>query len=176
MSAASPGASVHASAVKVGDRAVLIRGPSGAGKSRLAFDLIVCGRSGQVPPAVLVGDDRVHLATVGGQLLVSPAPALAGLIEVRGLGIRRCDYVEQAVVGLIVDLAATDAARLPNSETLKTAISGVIIPRLPVGRDHSPLPIVIAALTTTESSPSVNLSADCVKGISNHIRPTIAPE
>ena len=42
-------ASVHASAVLVGDRAVLIRGPSGAGKSRLAFDLILAGRSGQIP-------------------------------------------------------------------------------------------------------------------------------
>ena len=50
----SEGASVHASAVKVGDRAVLIRGPSGSGKSRLAFDLILAGRSGLLPPAVLV--------------------------------------------------------------------------------------------------------------------------
>jgi serine kinase of HPr protein (carbohydrate metabolism regulator) len=172
----APGASVHASAVKVGDRAILIRGPSGAGKSRLAFDLIVCGRSGQVPPAVLVGDDRVHLATVSGQLSVSPAPSLVGLIEVRGLGIRRCDYVEQAIVGLIVDLAATDAARLPNSEALQTTISGVIVPRIPVASGHSPLPIVIAALTTTKSSPSVNLSANCVKEISNHIWPTIGLE
>ena len=55
------GASVHASAVLVENRAVLIRGPSGSGKSRLAFDLILAGRSGQIPPAVLVGDDRVHL-------------------------------------------------------------------------------------------------------------------
>jgi HPr kinase/phosphorylase len=172
----APGASVHASAVKVGERAVLIRGPSGAGKSRLAFDLIVCGRSGQVPPSTLVGDDRVRLATVDGQLLVYSAPVLAGLIEVRGLGIRRCDYVEQAVVGLIVDLAATDAARMPSPEALQTCISGVIIPRLPISSDYSPLPIVIAALTTTESSTSVNLSVDCVKGISNHITPTIAPE
>ena len=43
------GASIHASAVLVGNRAVLIRGPSGAGKSRLAFDLILAGRSGQLP-------------------------------------------------------------------------------------------------------------------------------
>ena len=176
MTATAPGASVHASAVNVGDRAVLIRGPSGAGKSRLAFDLILCGRSGQIPPAILVGDDRVYLATVGGQLLVSPAPALAGLIEVRGLGIRRCDYVEQAVVGLIVDLAATDTARLPDSDTLRTCVFGVEIPRIPVASDYSPLPIVIAALTTTESSPSVNHSGNCVKGFSNHIKPTIAPE
>ena len=79
------GASVHASAVLVGDRAVLIRGPSGAGKSRLAFDLILAGRAGQLPPAVLVGDDRVNLDTVAGQLWVRPARELTGLIEIRGL-------------------------------------------------------------------------------------------
>ena len=62
-------ASIHASAVLVGTRAVLIRGPSGAGKSRLAFDLILAGRSGQIPSAVLVGDDRVHLWASGGQLM-----------------------------------------------------------------------------------------------------------
>jgi HPr kinase/phosphorylase len=170
------GASVHASAVLVGDRAVLIRGPSGAGKSRLAFDLILCGRSGQLPKAILVGDDRVHLATVGGQLLVRPAAVLAGLIEIYGLGIRRCDHAEQAIVGLIVDLAATDAARLPDPEALHTRIEGVILPRIPVAINLSPLQIVIAALTTTQSSFSVNVSDDCVKEISNHIRDTIATE
>ena len=64
--AAQPAPSVHASAVLVGTRAVLIRGPSGAGKSRLAFDLILAGRAGQIPPAVLVGDDRVHLGPARG--------------------------------------------------------------------------------------------------------------
>lgn len=87
------GPSVHASAVKVGNLAVLIRGPSGSGKSRLAFDLIMTGRSGVVETAVLVGDDRVHLATVGNEIEVRPARMLAGLIEIRGLGIRRCDFV-----------------------------------------------------------------------------------
>jgi HPr kinase/phosphorylase len=170
------GASVHASAVLVGARAVLIRGPSGSGKSRLAFDLILCGRSGQVAPAILVGDDRVHLATVGGQLVVRPAPALAGLIEIHGLGIRRCDHVEQAVIGLIVDLAAPDAARLPASDAFRTQINGVILPRVPIQANLSPLQIVIAALTTTEGSSFVNVSDDCVKGISNHISPTLATE
>jgi HPr kinase/phosphorylase len=170
------GASVHASAVLVGARAVLIRGPSGSGKSRLAFDLILCGRSGQVAPAILVGDDRVHLATVGGQLVVRPAPALAGLIEIHGLGIRRCDHVEQAVIGLIVDLAAPDAARLPTPDAFCTQINGVILPRIPIQVNLSPLQIVIAALTTTEGSSFVNVSDDCVKGISNHISPTLATE
>jgi len=145
------GASVHASAVKVGNLAVLIRGPSGSGKSRLAFDLIMAGRAGVVERAVLVGDDRVHLATVGDEIEVRPAPVLAGLIEIRGLGIRRCDFAEHATVGLVVDLDAADAERLPPPESLKTSIFGVEIPRIPVSRDHSPLPLVVAALTTTKS-------------------------
>src|SRR5437763_13058082 len=100
------GASAHASAVRVGTRAILIRGASGTGKSRLAFDLILAGRSGQIAPAVLVGDDRVYLEARGGQLMVRPAGELAGKIEIRGLGIRGCEFTEQAVVGLVVDLLA----------------------------------------------------------------------
>jgi HPr kinase/phosphorylase len=169
-------ASVHASAVKVENRAVLIRGPSGAGKSRLAFDLILAGRSGQIPQAVLVGDDRVHLDTADGKIVVRPVRELAGLMEVRGLGICRCDFVEQAIVGLVVDLSATDAERLPPPEALLTHISGVKIPRIPVGAGFSALPLVIAALTMTAISSSAQPSADCSKGIGNHISPTIATE
>ena len=170
------GASVHASAVRVGNRAVLIRGPSGSGKSHLAFELILSGRSGQIAQAVLVGDDRVYLDTDAGQLRVRPAAELAGLIEIRGLGIRRCAFAEDAIVGLVVDLAAPDAERLPPPEVLTTLISGVSIPRIPVGVGYEPLPLVVAALTTTGSSSSINPSADCLKGIGNHISPTIATE
>ena len=106
-------ATVHASAVLVGARAVLIRGPSGAGKSRLALELIEAARAGRLRFARLVGDDRVHLESAGGRLLVRPAPALAGLIELRGIGILRLDYEPCAVVGLVVDLDAADAERLP---------------------------------------------------------------
>ncbi|HEY4986935.1 MAG TPA: serine kinase, partial [Bradyrhizobium sp.] len=53
---------------------------------------------------------------------------------------------------------------------------GVKLPRIPVAIGFPPLPIVIAALTTTESSSSINLSDRCVKGIGNHIHPTIATE
>jgi HPr kinase/phosphorylase len=171
-----PDTSVHASAVKVGERAVLIRGPSGSGKSRLAFELIMSGPSWQLPQAVLVGDDRVYLDTAGGELLVRPAPRLAGLIEIRGLGIRRLDHTPQAVVGLVVDLAADDAARLPADDALQASVFGVKIPRIPVATGFSPLPLVVAALTTTKSSPSGNPLAHCRKGIGNHISSTIATE
>lgn len=170
------GASVHASAVLVGNRAVLIRGPSGSGKSRLAFDLILAGRSGQIAPAILIGDDRVHLGVRAGQLIVRPAPALAGLIEIRGLGIRRCDFAHEAAVALLVDLEAEDAARLPPPQALTAQLYGIEIPRIPVGIGYEARPLVIAALTMAVSSSSTQPSADCSKGIGNHITPTIATD
>jgi serine kinase of HPr protein (carbohydrate metabolism regulator) len=170
------GASIHASAVLVGDRAVLIRGPSGAGKSRLAFDLILAGRAGQIPAALLVGDDRVTLETMQDQLVVRPADALAGLIEIRGLGIRRCDFAPEAIIGLVVDLDADDAERLPPPEALHTTIAGVKLARIPVKAGCSPLPLVVAALTTIEGYAHVRHFSDCSKGIGNHISPTIATD
>lgn len=170
------GPSVHASAVLVGTRAVLIRGPSGSGKSRLAFELVLAGRAGQVPPAILVGDDRVHLDTSGGKLIVRSVTELAGLIEIRGLGVRRIEHVDEAPVGLVVDLGAADAQRMPAAEALTIRINGVEIPRVPVDLRYPPLPLIVAALTTTDGVPAARPSADCPKGIANHISPTIATE
>ena len=137
-------ATIHASAVLVGARAVLIRGPSGAGKSRLALDLIAAGRAGEFPFTRLVGDDRVELMSADGRLLVRPAPALAGLLEVRGAGIFRLDHEPGAVVGLVVDLAATDAERLPENDQI--TLEGVKLPRLAVPEGVSALPGILALL------------------------------
>jgi HPr kinase/phosphorylase len=137
---------IHASAVLVGARAVLIRGPSGAGKSQLAFELIEAARSSSLPFARLVGDDRVHLRAAGGRLLVSPDKALAGLIEVRGVGILWLPHEPSAVVGLVVDFAA-DAARLPEAEERREILEGVTVPRLAVADGKEALPRVLALLT-----------------------------
>jgi serine kinase of HPr protein (carbohydrate metabolism regulator) len=124
----------------------------------------------------LVGDDRVHLDTVAGQLWVRPVRELAGLIEIRGLGIRHCDFVGEAMVGLIVDLAAGDAERLPPPEALSIRLNGVLLPRIPVGTGYAPLPLIAAAMTTTASYGSVQPLDDCSKGIGNHISPSIATD
>jgi HPr kinase/phosphorylase len=136
---------VHASAVLVGARAVLIRGPSGSGKSRLALDLIEAARTGSLRFALLIGDDRVHLDRAGGRLLVRPAQALAGLIEVRGVGVRQIPYEPSGVVGLVVDLDAADAERLP--ETCETEIEGIKLPRLAVAPGNAALPGVLILIT-----------------------------
>jgi HPr kinase/phosphorylase len=141
----------HGSAVLVGARAVLIQGPAGSGKSRLAYALIEAARNGLVPFARLVADDRVHLEAAHGRLIARPAEKLAGLIEIRGLGIRRLAFESMAVVGLLVELEAADAARLPQPERRQSFLADVLLPRLSVASGADPLGLVVAALHTADS-------------------------
>ena len=111
---------VHATAVAIGDRAVLLRGPSGSGKSDLALRLIDAG-------AQLVADDQCRLSPGADCVVVSAPAPIAGLIEARGLGILHVEHVPGAKLVLIADLVAPDRVeRLPDpsSET----IFGITIP------------------------------------------------
>lgn len=141
-------ASIHASCVLVGEQGVLIRGASGAGKSHLAFALILAGRTGLIPPTLLVADDRVMLERRADHLVAFTPPPLAGLIEVRGAGIRRLPYAAQATVALVVDLGAEDAARLPLPESLTIEIDGLTLPRLPAFSGGDVVQQVLARLVT----------------------------
>jgi HPr kinase/phosphorylase len=146
------GATVHATAVTVGSSAILIRGPACAGKSRLALALIAAADLRLIPFARLVADDRVLLRACHGRLLARPPEALAGLIEVRGLGIRRLPYEPVAVVGTVVDLAAADAQRLPAPEQRHTVIDGILLPRLAVAAGVDPLPAILALFRTADGA------------------------
>ncbi|MGH7246977.1 MAG: HPr kinase/phosphorylase, partial [Pseudomonadota bacterium] len=147
---ASRPTTIHASAVLAGPRAVLIRGPSGAGKSHLALELIEAARTGHLRFARLVGDDRVHLEVFGGRLLVWPAAALAGLLEVRGIGIVPLAYEPSAVVGLVVDLSG-DAERLPEAEKGLAEVEGIRLPRLAVAPSEAALPALLVFLTSLQN-------------------------
>jgi HPr kinase/phosphorylase len=149
-------ATIHASAVLVGARAVLIRGPSGAGKSRLTLELLDAARGDRVRFARLVGDDRVHLESANGRLLVRPAEPLAGLIELRGVGLLRRDYEPCAVVGLVVDLDAADAQRLSDRQSFD--ICGIEVPRLAVASGAAALPAVIALITPNATAAGPQIS------------------
>ena len=143
---AADAATIHASAVLLGRKAALIRGPAGSGKSRLVWDLLLAATQGVLPFARLVADDRAHVAACAGRVLVRPAEELAGLIEIRGLGIRRLPYEPLAAVGLVVDLAAEGATRLPLPEAGNIVFEGVSLPRLVVASGLPALPMVAAFL------------------------------
>ena len=82
---------IHGSCAAQQDAGVLLLGPPGSGKSDLLLRLLDHGFA-------LVADDRVEV--IDGQ--ASPPPALAGKLEVRGLGIVRLPYVAPARLALVV--------------------------------------------------------------------------
>ncbi len=96
---------IHASCVSLGGKGVLLLGQSGAGKSDLALRLIDQG-------ARLVADDRCDLFERGGKLCARPPASIAGLMEIRGLGIISLPYARGVTVAMAVMLGESQA-RLP---------------------------------------------------------------
>jgi len=119
----------HGTAIALGHRAVLIVGPSGGGKSDLALRCLTLAPSALIPQAAqLVADDRVILTAAGGRLYVEAPASIAGLIEVRGLGILQVPHVPRAGVALVAELAPPEEIeRLPDPP-LTRAIDGVELP------------------------------------------------
>jgi len=98
---------LHASCVALEGRGLLILGPSGSGKSSLALQMIGLG-------AALVADDQVDVTCAGDALVAAAPPALAGLIEARGVGMLRAGPVASVPLHLAVDLGQPASPRLPD--------------------------------------------------------------
>jgi HPr kinase/phosphorylase len=141
---------MHATTVAIGERAVLLRGPAGAGKSDLALRLIDGG-------ARLVADDQSELRRIGKQIFVRAPASIAGLLEVRGVGIMRVGALPEAMLALIVDL-------LPGAE----------IERLPRIRreDLLGLPVPAISLAPFEASAAAKLRLT-VNAFSEGLMPAI---
>lgn len=105
---------LHVTTVALDGRGVLLRGPSGSGKSDLALRLIDGGGR-------LISDDYTELSVRDDVLWAGPPETIAGLMEVRGVGVvRLCDSAPDPVPAvLLVDLVhdAEAIERLPDPET-----------------------------------------------------------
>ena len=115
---------------------VLLIGPSGSGKSDLALRLLSRGFE-------LVADDCVDIEDG----IAAPPPALAGLLEVRGLGIVRLPYASTARLALVAELGVADE-------------------RLPAPGHHAGLGLALIRLDPTAASAAerVVLALDCALG------------
>jgi HPr kinase/phosphorylase len=111
---------VHATAIAIEGAAILLRGPSGSGKSDLALRLIDGG-------ARLIADDQALLRRADNQVFVRAPAEIAGLIEVRGIGILHVDLINEAPIALVVDLVpSTQIERIPDNRFEK--VLGLAVP------------------------------------------------
>ena len=115
---------------------MLLIGPPGAGKSDLSLRLLARGFD-------LVADDRTEV--VDG--MASPVAALAGLLEVRGLGIFRLPYVASARLELVVQLGQA-GLRMP----------------MPARHEGLGLPLAVIDASTASAPERVCLALDCALG------------
>lgn len=132
---------VHATCVSVRGVGVLLRGPSGSGKSDLALRLIDAG-------ACLVADDRSTLSIRSNTIVARPPSSLAGLIEVRGIGIIPIPYETEVEVRLVADLVDPSAIeRLPEPNQISLLGIPVVHIRLAPFEASAPAKLRLAAST-----------------------------
>jgi serine kinase of HPr protein (carbohydrate metabolism regulator) len=135
---ALPCETVHASTVALDKRAVLITGPSGSGKSDLTLRMLDRGFS-------LVSDDQTIVRRERDRLIATAPAAIAGKLEIRGLGIVEVDALNDVPVALLVELTS-EIQRMPDSR--QRPVLGV------------PLPLVSIDATTASAASKVALALD----------------
>lgn len=143
---------VHGTCVALGPRAALLRGESGSGKSDLALRFLALPGEGDFRPR-LVADDQVCIDVEDGQAFASAPETLAGLIEVRGLGIAEMPFVAAAPLVLVCDLGPSDTVpRMPPDPWDRMLLAGVAIAalRLSAFETSAPLKLRMALLQAPE--------------------------
>ena len=128
---------IHGSCASRAGNGVLLIGPPGAGKSDLVLRLLARGFD-------LVADDRVDIEDG----IARPVAPLAGLLEVRGLGIVRLPHVAAAPLALVVELGGAPTVRLP----------------LPARHDAFDLPLTLIDPQAASAPERVALALDCAVG------------
>ena len=138
----------HGTVVAFAGRGVLLRGGPGAGKSDLALRLIALG-------ADLVADDQVEVSAGSDGLVAHVPPTIAGLIEVRGLGIRSLPHIPSVPLVLVVDLVAADRVeRMPDPAMER--FEGWVVPRLALDPFEASTPLKL--LLALDLSPTAGAS------------------
>lgn len=131
---------IHATALKIKTKGIIILGSSGKGKSDLALRLILNQK------AKLIADDRVDIEVSSKKIMASAPKNIQGLLEVRGVGIVSVGFVKKAKINMVVSLDAEKTERMPEPEFYD--FSGVKVPLVRINPKEVSAPEkVLAALS-----------------------------
>jgi HPr kinase/phosphorylase len=140
---------VHATCIAVGGKGILLLGDPGSGKSDLALRLIDSPGSAtgdKILTAQLVADDQVRLARVEDHLEAQAPEALAGLLEIRGVGIVRVKHLDSIRVNLAVRLRSqAEIERMPDLAEQQHVLLGIRIPLVEIDPAAASAPARIRA-------------------------------
>ncbi|GLS29782.1 HPr Serine kinase C-terminal domain-containing protein [Mesorhizobium albiziae] len=149
------GQNLHASALLLGDRGVLIAGASGSGKTTLALALIEgFARHGRF--ARLVSDDQILISARNGRIFCRAPSTIAGLAEIHGVGPRPLDFEPGMIADLLVRLVpAASAQRFQEAGT--ESLAGCDIPCLQLAAGNAQAAVL--AVASWFSAPPFRQSA-----------------
>lgn len=131
---------LHATAVVIGERGIVIVGPSGAGKTTLALALLD-HFAGVGQFARLISDDQVFLSAKGARVVCRAPASIAGLAEVHGIGPQPVAYERSAVIDLCLELVEGQTERFQEQASL--SVDGCSIPKIRVPARNVPAALQI---------------------------------
>jgi serine kinase of HPr protein (carbohydrate metabolism regulator) len=126
---------LHATAVVIGERGIVIVGPSGAGKTTLALALLD-HFAGMGQFARLISDDQVFLSAKGARVVCRAPASIAGLAEVHGIGPQPVAHERSAVIDLCLELVEGETERFQGEASL--SVDGCSIPKIRVPARNVP--------------------------------------
>ena len=117
---------IHTTCVSIKNHGILLLGAPASGKSDLALRLILHKQ------AILVSDDRTDIEIKSNKAYANTPQKIAGMIEVRGVGIQKMPYISGIEIKLAVELVKTykEIERLPQEEFYE--IEGIKIPLIKI--------------------------------------------
>ena len=135
---------LHGTCIAIGSSGVLLRGAPGSGKSDLALRLLGRCRLG----AQLVADDQVQVTARADGLWAQAPAQIAGLLEVRGVGVVKMAALAEVRLRLVLDLCAPGGQhavpRMPAAA--RCTIDGVDLPLYPCAPFEASAPDKVALL------------------------------
>lgn len=134
---------IHGTALLIGDLGIVITGASGSGKSSLMLALASHFASRAIL-CRLVSDDQIFVSVHQGRVICRAPPAIAGKVEVYGIGPQAIPFAPAMVADIVFRLVpAAQAVRLHEDDI--EMIGAATLPRVDIPERNIEASVTIVA-------------------------------